>query len=302
MSMQSTSGVRRYERRRETEAPARRERQPVIPGSQVAAAIDASDLTTGAKQLARGLIELASVRAFPGGGLGIEYGSLLKTAVRPDLIAGHVQEAAAHLREQRVDVLLVPGMSGYPIGSIYAFAAGIPAVLLKKNEIRPDRPIDYPPGAFVIPSYTGEGDVVMTADPAGVQGIVSDLLEAQLEAQAGAPDLHFTLRFAGADDIIDKATMSQAVSESAAVIGELAVETFLAEYRARTGDTRRTNAHIEVVAWVTPLIKSYNNPQGYLQRLLGITPFAGLEITGLQTDPHAIGIKGIGMVPLKSGA
>jgi len=299
MTMRSLPRVRRYERRHEPDAMTHRERVPVIPAAQVDAAIERSPLTPGSTSLAWGLIDLAAVRAFPGGGLGIEYGSLLKTAVRPDLIAGHVQEAAAHLRERQVDALLVPGMSGYPIGSIYAFAAGIPAVLLKKNEIRPDRPIDYPPGAFVIPSYTGEGDVVMTADPAGVRGIVEGLLTAQLNAQADAPELHFTIRFAGADDIIDKATMSQAVSESAAVIGELAIEAFLAEHRARTGDTRRTHAHVKVVAWVTPMIKTYNNPQGHLQRLLGITPFAGLEITGLQTDPHAIGINGVGMAPLR---
>jgi hypothetical protein len=299
MSMQSPTQIRRYERRHEPDTPVRRERVPAIPASQVDAAIERSSLTPGAKVLAHGLVELAAVRAFPGGGLGIEYGSLLKTAVRPDIIAAHVQEAAAHLREQRVDALLVPGMSGYPIGSVYAFAAGLPAVLLKKNEIRPDRPLDYPPGAFVIPSYTGEGDVVMTADPAGVRGIVEPLLSAQLAAQADAGELHFTIRFAGADDIIDKATMSQAVSESAAVIGELAIEAFLAEYRSRTRDTRRTHAHVEVAAWVTPMIKSYNNPQGHLRRLLGLTPFAGLEITGLQTDPHAVGIEGVGMVPLR---
>ena len=96
--------------------------------------------------------------------------------------------------------------------------------------------------------------------------------------------------------------MSQAVSESASAIGELAIEAFLSEYRTRTGDDRRTHAHIEVVAWVTPLIKTYNNPQGHLQRVLGIIPFAGLEITGLQTDPHAIGINGVGMVPLREEA
>jgi hypothetical protein len=300
MSMQSPPRIRRYERRQEADQLFRRERVPALPAAKVASAIEQSDLTPGAKALARGLVDLAAVRTFAGGGLGIEYGSLLKTAVRPEIIAEHVREAATHLREQQVDVLLVPGMSGYPIGSIYAFGAGIPAVLLKKNEIRPDRPIDYPPGAFVIPSYTGEGDMVMTADPAGVRGIVEGLLTRQLKAQADAPELHFTIRFAGADDIIDKATMSQAVSESASAIGELAIEAFLIEYRTRTGDERRTHTHIEVVAWVTPMIKTYNNPQGHLQRLLGITPFAGLEITGLQTDPHAIGINGVGMVPLRA--
>ena len=51
------------------------------------------------------------------------------------------------------------------------------------HEIRPDRPLIYSAGAFVIPSYTGEGDVVMTADPTGVQDIVESLLATQLAAQ-----------------------------------------------------------------------------------------------------------------------
>lgn len=299
MTTERTGGLRRYERRHEEERPLRRERVPAIPAEELEAAIASSPLSPGAKALARGLAELASVRPFPGGGLGIEYGSLLKTAVRPEIITGHVEEAAAHLRERRVDILLVPGMSGYPIGSIYAFAAGIPAVLLKKSEIRPDRPIDYPPGAFVIPSYTGEGDVVMTVDPAGVHGAVRHLLSAQLAAQRSAAELELTIRFAGADDIIDKATMSQAVSESAQAIGEWAVESFLSEHRLRTGDLRPGRAIIEVVAWVTPMIKSYNHPPGQLERLLGITPFAGLEITTLQSDPPAIGIAGVGMVGVR---
>ena len=157
------TNVPRYQRNHESPAPAARERVPLIAESAIGEAIADSSLSPGGKGLTLGLAALASVRAFPGGGLGIEYGSLLKTAVHPAFIADHVAEASTHLRNAAVDVLLIPGMSGYPIGSIYSFAAGIPAILLKKNEIRIDRPIDYSPGAFVIPSYTGEGDVVMTA-------------------------------------------------------------------------------------------------------------------------------------------
>ena len=277
----------------------RRERIPPIPNAEAGAAIAASALSRGAKALAHGLIGLGSIRIFAGGGVGIEYGSLLKTAVRPDIVGEHVREAAAHLQERGVDILLVPGMSGFPIGAMYAFSANLPAILLKKNEIRVDRPFDYTPGAFVIPSYTGEGDVVMTADPNAVQDIVDQVLAIQLEAQCDDPELHFTLRFGGADDIIDKATMSQAVSESASVIGEVAIETFAARHRERTGDTRRVYPHVEVVAWATPLIKSYNHPEDHLLQVLGIVPFAGLEITGLQTDPPALGIKGVGMLALR---
>lgn len=295
----SDFGIRRYERPREDGTASRRERIPPIPFAEAKHAIAGSSLSPGAKALAVGLIELGSIRVFTGGGIGIEYGSLLKTAVRPDITGEHVREAAKHLREQLVDILLVPGMSGFPIGSMYAFAADLPAILLKKNEIRVDRLFDYTPGAFVIPSYTGEGDVVMTADPNAVQDIVDRVLAKQLEQQCNATELHFSLRFGGADDIIDKATMSQAVSESASVIGEVAIETFAARHRERTGDTRRVHPHVEVVAWVTPLIKSYNHPEDHLKRVLGIVPFAGLEITGLQTDPPALGIKGVGMLALR---
>jgi hypothetical protein len=292
----SDSGIRRYVR--PVEQQTRRERITPLTPKMAEQAIALSMLSSGSKTLLRGLLELGSVQNFPGGGIGIEYGSLLKTAVRPDIVAGHVEEAAKHLQERQVDVLLVPGMSGFPIGSIYSYVAGIPAILLRKSEIRSDRPLTYSAGAFVIPSYTGEGDVVMTADPTGVQDIVDGLLATQLAAQKEAEELHFALRCAGADDIIDKATMSHAISESASVIGEVAIETFVSEHRKRTGDQRRAHAHVEVVAWVTPLIKTYNDPQGQLRRSFGITPFSGLSITGLQTDPQAIGIEGVGMLPL----
>jgi hypothetical protein len=289
--------LRRYERPREITSTATP--TDVIPFAEHDAAISSSTLTPGARALLSGLLRVGSARDFPGGGAGIEYGSLLKTAARPDYIADHIHEAAEHLHRQRADLLLIPGMSGYPVGAMYALAARLPAVLLKKTRLSDANPNAYPAGAFVIPSYTGEGDVVMHADPAAVADIVASIVQRKLAEQRDQPHIDLELRVAGADDIIDKATMSQAVSESASAIGELAIEAFLADYRARTGESRRTHAHIEVVAWVTPLIKTYNNPQGHLQRLLGITPFAGLEITGLQTDPHAIGIEGVGMVPLR---
>ena len=91
--MQTPPRLRRYERRHEPDQPFRRERVPAIPAAEVESAIERSGLTPGAKAMARGLVDLAAVRTFAGGGLGIEYGSLLKTAVRPDIIAGHVQEA-----------------------------------------------------------------------------------------------------------------------------------------------------------------------------------------------------------------
>ena len=296
------SGVRRYQRQAEGTAVANQNRRTPIAATAIDQVIAASELSAGSQALVRGLSALASVRTFPGGGLGIEYGSLLKTAVHPEFIASHVAEAAEHLRTAEVDVLLVPGMSGYPIGSIYSFAAGIPAVLLKKNEIRIDRPIDYSPGAFVIPSYTGEGDVVMTADPAGVRSAVAPLLAAQVARQRDAERIELAVRFAGADDIIDKGSMAIAISESAEAIGEWAIESWLLDYRVRTGDRRPVVSSIDVVAWITPMIKSYNRPHEQLRQLLGITPFAGVEITALQSDPPAIEIAGIGLIELNRSA
>lgn len=128
----------RYERPRE-EAVAASTLHPdaVIPYGQAERAIAASSLSPGARSLLRGLLRVGCVRIFPGGGAGIEYGALLKTAARPDYLAAHVQEVAAHLQQRRADLLMVPGMSGYPVGSMYAIASGIPAVLLKKAKLQP---------------------------------------------------------------------------------------------------------------------------------------------------------------------
>ena len=59
------SALRRYERPREESAP-RRERIPPIPAADCAVAIEASAISPGAKALANGLLELASIRVFGG--------------------------------------------------------------------------------------------------------------------------------------------------------------------------------------------------------------------------------------------
>src|SRR5215211_3686631 len=155
----------------------------IIPFSQSDAAIDQSTLSAVSRALLRGLLRVGSTRMFPGGGAGIEYGGLLKTAARPDYIAAHVSEAANHLRQCRTDLLLVPGMSGYPVGAMYALATSTPALLLKKSKLVDANPNAYPAGAFVIPSYTGEGDVVMHADPAAVEDMVATILAQKLADQ-----------------------------------------------------------------------------------------------------------------------
>lgn len=264
-----------------------------IPFAQCDQAIAASALSPGAQRLLRGLLRIGTVRLFPGGP-GIEYGSLLKTAARPDYLAEHVAEAAEHLRERGADLLLVPGMSGYPVGAMYALAAHIPALLLKKTRLDEANPHAYPTGAFVIPSYTGEGDVVMHADPAAVADVIECIVARKLAEQADRPEIDIELRVAGADDIIDKATMSQAVSESAIVVGESAMEQAIARYRARTGDSRPIRTRVSVVAWVTPLIKRYNRPHEHLWQAFQLRPFAGVEVASVHLDPPAIGIDGIG--------
>jgi hypothetical protein len=288
------SPLPRYTRPREESVVASQEE--IIPFAQSDAAIDQSPLSAGSRALLRGLLRVGSTRMFPGGGAGIEYGGLLKTAARPDYIAAHVVEAASHLRECQTDLLLVPGMSGYPVGAMYALAANTPALLLKKSKLDDANPNAYPAGAFVIPSYTGEGDVVMHADPAAVEDIVATIVARKLVEQTDQPVIELDLRVAGADDIIDKATMSQAVSESAVVIGMEAIGRCLAEHRTKTGDRRPANIQASVVAWVTPLIKSYNRPREHLWQSFKLQPFAGLDLYTVHLDPPAIGVTGVGCV------
>ena len=276
--------------------------EEIIPFTQCDAAIDNSTLSPGSRALLRGLLRVGSTRMFPGGGAGIEYGGLLKTAARPDYIAAHVFETATHLRERRTDLLLVPGMSGYPVGAMYALAASTPALLLKKSKLGDANPNAYPAGAFVIPSYTGEGDVVMHADPAAVDDIIATIVARKLAEQADQAVIELELRVAGADDIIDKATMSQAVSESAVVIGEEAIGRCLARHRAKTGDRRPANVQVSVVAWVTPLIKTYNRPREHLWQTFKLHPFAGLDLYAVHLDPPAIGVTGVGCIGFSADA
>jgi hypothetical protein len=268
-----------------------------VPLDRLETALAASSLSAGARDLMRGLARLGRPAVFAGGGAGIEYGSLLKTAVNPEYLGAHVREAAEHLRQRRVDILIVPGMSGYPIGSMYAMMAGLPAILLKKQRLgATSRESEYPAGSFVIPSYTGDGDVVMSADQVAVEDVVQRVLQPQFVAQGDAGEVNLVVHLAGADDIIDKATMSQAVSDSGLIVGQAAVETVIDRHRAITGDQRKITGRVTVTSWVTPLIKGYNRPQEHLQRLFGVTPFAGLNVTGVQIDPPAIAIEGLGIV------
>ncbi|MDQ3539371.1 MAG: hypothetical protein M3440_01675 [Chloroflexota bacterium] len=302
------SRLRRYDRPREVPAPITPlAEHEVILHEDVETALVRSQLSEGTKALLRGLLELGLPAIFAGGGAGIEYGSLLKTAARPEYLGMHIQEASAYLHEQRVDLLIVPGMSGYPVGSMYSIVSGIPAVLLKKQKhptsssstpgsAPGSASTRYPAGSFVIPSYTGDGDVVMSADLDALQNIIDGILQRQLDAQAdiSEPELHVSV--AGADDIIDKATMSQAVSESALVLGKMAIDRFIARHRERTGDQRPVRDDVRVVGWVTPLIKGYNRPHEHLRRWFGISPFAGLNVTSVHLEPPAIGIDGLGIV------
>jgi len=296
------SELRRYDRPHEVPSPI----TPLVEGEVVAfrdlePVLAASALSEGGRALLRGLLQLGRTTVFPGGGAGIEYASLLKTAARPDHVGAHIREAAAYLIEREVDILVVPGMSGYPVGSMYAVVSGIPAVLLKKQKHTPSSASSsgstrYPPGSFIIPSYTGEGDVVISVDLDAMQDIIDLIMLRQIAAQRDEPALALSVRVAGADDIIDKATMSQAVSESAMIVAKAAIGRFLDRYRAQSGDTREVAYEVKVVGWATPLIKGYNRPHEHLNRWFGISPFAGLNVTNVHLDPPAIGIDGVGIV------
>lgn len=299
--------LRRYERPREVPAPITPlAEHEVILSEDVEDSLSASSLSEGARALLQGLLAVGAPAIFAGGGAGIEYGSLLKTASRPEYLATHVSEASAYLHSQRVDLLIVPGMSGYPVGSMYSIVSGIPAVLLKKQKHSASTEVDiastrYPPGSFVIPSYTGDGDVVMSADLDALQNIIDGILQRQLDAQPHVSEPELQVRVAGADDIIDKATMSLAVSESALVVCRAAIDDFVRRHRIATGDRRPISVTVEVVSWVTPLIKGYNGPFEFLERTIGVQPFAGLNVTSVHLSPHAIGVEGVGIVAFARG-
>jgi hypothetical protein len=297
------SNLRRYERPIEAVSTAAHiAHEDAIAFSQAGDALAASPLSPGSRKLLLALLRTGSTRIFEGGGLGIEYGSLLKTATRPDEIGDHILEAAAHLTEHKVDVLLVPGVSGYPVGAMYSLAAGIPAILLKKQKLNDAgrQQADFPPGSFVIPSYTGEGEMVMSADLDAVCDIVASIVAPQFHEQRNQATVHLSIRCAGADDIIDKAVMALAISECAPLVGRPALDLAIQRHRRLTGDNRTITTRIDVVAWVTPLIKSYHQPQALLKRKIGIEPFAGISVTSVHVDPCAIGIEGAGLFAFDS--
>lgn len=251
----------------------------------------------GGQALLLGLLRIGTTRVFPGGGVGIEYGALLKTAARPDILGPHIQEAAAYLNSLDVDMLFVPGMSGYPVGAMYAQASGIPAVLLKKQKPQSDG--DYAPGAFIIPSYTGDGDVVISADLEAVRDIVAGVIERKvIGASGGEGRIDITLRCAGADDVIDKGAMAGAITERAPSFCAAAIEAAIGELQTKL--SRPISCHVEFVAWVTPLIKTYNGAVDYLQSTFGITPFSGVAISSVHLDPPAIGVEDAGVFAFRA--
>lgn len=297
VEVRPAQALRRYARPVES-SPAAVSASPEsrVPFARTSSCIATSQLSDGSRGLLRGLLRTGRTKVFPGGGIGIEYGSLLKTAVRPDYLAGHVGEVVEHLRETEIDLLIVPGMSGYPVGSVYAIAAGIPAILLKKQKSSADPDALYPPGSFVIPSYTGDGDVVISADHEAVVDILASILERRLMAMAGEPHPVVEIRAAGADDIIDKATMAHAITDSAPLFCQAALDDAVSRYRAESGDERPIEARVDVVGWVTPIIKAYNAPDEHLKHHFGITPFAGIWVTSVHLDPCAIGVEGAGVL------
>ena len=295
-----TEQPRRFDRAVEEPSVGEAQPGPRIAHADLEAAIAGSTLTEGGRALARGLLRTARPAVFPAGGLGLDYASLLKTAARPEIVGAHVREAARHLVDRGVDLLFVPGMSGYPIGAMYSLASGIPAVLLKKQRhplesAAASEAAPYPAGAFVIPSYTGEGDTAISADLAAVRDILTDLVAGQLSLQAGVARPRVAIRVAGADEIIDKAAMAQAITETAPEVCRAVIRDILHGLPEVDGPDD-VEIDVRVVAWVTPLLKGYNRPAERLAARTGIVPLAGLTITAVALDPPAIGIAGLGLV------
>ena len=58
--------------------------EEIIPFSEAGDRIAASALSEGSRALLHGLLRIGTARDFPGGGAGIEYGGLLKSAGRPE--------------------------------------------------------------------------------------------------------------------------------------------------------------------------------------------------------------------------
>ena len=294
-----TAQPRRFDRAVEEARPGEAAPGPRVAAGDLEAALDRSTLSEGSRELARGLLRTARPAVFPGGGLGLDYASLLKTAARPDVVGAHVREAARHLTDRDVDLLFVPGMSGYPIGAMYSLASGIPAALLKKQRhaLEPAAASGagpYPAGAFIIPSYTGDGDTVISADLAAVRDILAELVVGQLALQEGVAAPRVSIRVAGADEIIDKATMAQAITETAPEVCHAVVRGILDGLPEAAG--RDVAVDVRVVAWVTPLLKGYHRAAERLAARTGVVPFAGLTITAVQLDPPAIGVAGLGLV------
>jgi hypothetical protein len=280
---------------RTAEQPASIETGALITLSELDDALAGSQLSPGSRDLIRGLLRTSRPAIFGGGGVGLEYGALLKTVARPDVLGGHVREVAAYLQERHVDLLFVPGMSGYPIGSMYSYASGIPALLLKKQAYDPESVNDLPPGSFVIPSYTGSIDTVISADLVAARDILAGLVDRQLVAQRNDARVTVTIHIGGADEIIDKATMATAITENAPIFVRSVIDELL-NARAAEINNRSVDVSCRVVAWATPLIKSYNRANTILRDSFDINPLAGVSIIGIQIDPPAIGIAGLGWV------
>jgi hypothetical protein len=127
------------------------------------------------------------------------------------------------------------------------------------------------------------------------------VLAERLAGQRDQDVVRLPLRLAGADDIIDKGVMSTAVSDSAIRIARTLGSRFVARHRERTGDRREIQLDVSVSAWVTPLLKAYNNAEEHIERFVGITPFAGLRITEVRVDPPVIGVAGFGSIEFGPG-
>lgn len=136
---------------------------------------------------------------------------------------------------------------------------------------------------------------MISADISAARDILRTLIDRQLIAQQRDLEVHVSVLIGGADEIIDKATMATAITENAPIFVRAVVDELLAHRSSEIGN-RSIEIDCRVVAWATPLIKTYNNADSTLRERFGIAPLAGVAITGIQIDPPAIGIAGLGWI------
>lgn len=277
------SKLPRYIRPAETRPP-KIATDSIIPFSRVKEAIRNSQLTPGGEGLLIEILSNGGIVNFGPGNPGVFYPTLKSEENLPlHAVAHHINEVSDHLHANKVDLLFIPKNSGVPIGRRCAKQAEIVPIFLDKLEPSDDGNL-YPPGSFVIPSYTGEGERVMSPPTAVLEEAVFGIMESQLRKGQ-----HVIIRQTAYDDMGDKWTMGEAIRKHSAEAIHAAVVKYLKENPVRQDVTVST-------AWqpmAVTLAKYYTTPTDQVVRKIGALPLVGLPITEIDLERQAIGILGV---------